>query len=42
MSDLDTKMKFLPVRFEAEDDEREVMQNLLIPETLMEILCISN
>lgn len=41
MSDPDQKKKLLPVRFEAEDEEREVTQNLLIPETLMEILCIS-
>lgn len=35
---------FLPERvtlFEADDEEREVTQNRLNPETLMEILCIS-
>lgn len=33
-------MKFLPV-FEAEDDDREVTENLRIPVTEKEILCIS-
>lgn len=38
------KSVFLPARvkwFEAEDEEREVAENLLIVEMEMEILCIS-